>query len=99
MQLNSLPEVAQENYLNKLNPDFDDVAVDFNGTTYFPWVTVFRDVKTSKWLGWFLHLDTPNSDHIFQTFYYAVQKFGILNDVYLDNGKDYRCKDFAGEKA
>ncbi len=49
-----------------------DVAVDFNGTTYFPWVTVFRDVKTSKWLGWFLHLDAPNSDHIFQTFYYAV---------------------------
>ena len=73
-----------------------DVAVDFNGTTYFPWVTVFRDVKTSKWLGWFLHLDAPNSDHIFQTFYYAVQKFGIPNDVYLDNGKDYRCKDFAG---
>lgn len=73
-----------------------DVAVDFNGMTYFPWVTVFRDVKTSKWLGWFLHLDAPNSDHIFQTFYYAVQKFGIPNDVYLDNGKDYRCKDFAG---
>lgn len=73
-----------------------DVAVDFKGTTYFPWVTVFRDVKTSKWLGWFLHLDAPNSDHIFQTFYYAVQKFGIPNDVYLDNGKDYRCKDFAG---
>ena len=73
-----------------------DVAVDFNGTTYFPWVTVFRDVKTSKWLGWFLHLDAPNSDHIFQTFYYAVQKFGIPDDVYLDNGKDYRCKDFAG---
>lgn len=73
-----------------------DVAVSFNGNICFPWVTVFRDVKTSKWLGWFLHAESPNSDHIFQAFYYGVTRFGIPEDVYLDNGKDYRCKDFAG---
>src|SRR5574344_2097080 len=73
-----------------------DVAVNFNGSVCFPWVTVFRDIKSSKWLGWFLHADSPNSDHIFQAFYYGVQKFGLPNDIYLDNGKDYRCKDFAG---
>ena len=73
-----------------------DVAVSINGNICFPWVTVFRDVKTSKWLGWFLHAESPNSDHIFQAFYYGVSRFGIPEDVYLDNGKDYRCKDFAG---
>src|SRR5574344_1089777 len=73
-----------------------DVAVNFNGNVCFPWVTVFRDVKTSKWLGWFLHAESPNSDHIFQTFYYAVLEYGLPEDIYLDNGKDYRCKDFAG---
>lgn len=73
-----------------------DVAVNFNGTVCFPWVTVFRDIKTSKWLGWFLHAEAPNSDHIFQAFYYGVVKYGIPDDIYLDNGKDYRCKDFAG---
>ncbi len=73
-----------------------DIAVNFEGTVCFPWVTVFRDVKTSKWLGWFLHAESPNSDHIFQAFYYGVQKYGLPTDVYLDNGKDYRCKDFAG---
>ena len=73
-----------------------DVAVSFEGTVCFPWVTVFRDVKTSKWLGWFLHAESPNSDHIFQAFYYGVQRYGLPTDVYLDNGKDYRCKDFAG---
>ena len=73
-----------------------DVAVSFNGSVCFPWVTVFRDVKTSKWLGWFLHVEAPNSDHIFQAFYYGVQHFGLPDDIYLDNGKDYRCKDFAG---
>ena len=76
-----------------------DVAVNFNGSVCFPWVTVFRDVKTSKWLGWFLHADAPNSDHIFQAFYYGVQHFGLPDDIYLDNGKDYRCKDFAGGRA
>ena len=73
-----------------------DVAVSYEGGVCFPWVTVFRDIKTSKWLGWFLHTDAPNSDHIFQAFYYGVIRFGIPDDIYLDNGKDYRCKDFAG---
>lgn len=59
-----------------------DVAVSFNNTVCFPWVTVFRDVKTSKWLGWFLHADAPNSDHIFQAFYYGAIRFGIPDDVY-----------------
>lgn len=76
-----------------------DVAVNFNGNVCFPWVTVFRDVKTSKWLGWFLHAESPNSDHIFQAFYYGVINFGLPEDVYLDNGKDYRCKDFAGGRS
>ncbi|MEE3349822.1 MAG: transposase domain-containing protein [Candidatus Gastranaerophilaceae bacterium] len=73
-----------------------DIAVRIKDNICFPWVTVFRDVKTSKWLGWFLHAESPNSDHIFQAFYYGVIRFGIPNDVYLDNGKDYRCRDFAG---
>ncbi|MDD3238372.1 MAG: transposase domain-containing protein [Candidatus Gastranaerophilales bacterium] len=76
-----------------------DVAVNFNGSVCFPWVTVFRDIKSAKWLGWFLHAESPNSDHIFQSFYYGVLSFGLPNDVYLDNGKDYRCKDFAGGRS
>ena len=76
-----------------------DIAVKMNNAICFPWVTVFRDVKTSKWLGWFLHAEAPNSDHIFQAFYYGVTRFGIPDDIYLDNGKDYRCKDFAGGRS
>jgi hypothetical protein len=76
-----------------------DVAVNFNGNVCFPWVTVFRDIKSAKWLGWFLHAESPNSDHIFQSFYYSILSFGLPSDVYLDNGKDYRCKDFAGGRS
>ena len=62
----------------------------------FPWVTVWRDYKSGKWLGWILQTGNPNSDLIFQSFYYAVEEFGLPKDVIIDNGKDYRSKDFAG---
>ena len=74
-----------------------DVAVfDSEGNVVFPWVTAWRDYKSGKWLGWLLQCGSPNSDRIFQAFYYAAEKFGLPEDVIIDNGKDYRCKDFAG---
>jgi transposase InsO family protein len=77
-----------------------DIAVSYteNGRLKygFPWVTAWRDFKTGKWLGWDLHMEGPNSDHIFQAFFRAATTYGIGSYVYLDNGKDYRCKDFAG---
>lgn len=74
-----------------------DVAVVNNdGKVCFPWVTAWRDFKTNKWLGWLLHEESGNSDHIFQTFYYSALKYGLPDEIYIDNGKDYRAKDFAG---
>lgn len=67
-----------------------------DGSVVFPWVTAWRDFKSSKWLGWLLQPSSPNSDHIFQSFYYGADEYGLPADVLLDNGKDFRCKDFAG---
>ncbi|MBI3584008.1 MAG: transposase family protein [Nitrospinae bacterium] len=76
-----------------------DVAVILkNSKIVFPWITVFRDFKSGKWLGWVHHPESPNSDHIFQAFYYAVKDWGLPTDIIIDNGKDYRCKDFAGNR-
>ena len=74
----------------------DIACFDENNNVVFPWVTAWRDYKSGKWLGWYLQTGSPNSDHIFQTFYYAAEKYGLPDDVIIDNGKDYRCKDFAG---
>jgi len=73
-----------------------DVACFDNGKVIFPWVTAWRDFKSGKWLGWILQARHPNSDHIFQSFYYAVEDFGLPAEIIIDNGKDYRAKDFAG---
>ena len=74
-----------------------DVAVfDLNDKPHFPWVTAWRDLKSGKWVSWLVHIEPPNSDHIFQSFYYALKDFGVPKHIYIDNGKDYRSKDFAG---
>lgn len=75
-----------------------DVAVKSrkNGKPVFGWVTSFIDMKTGKALASYYHEEPPNSDHIFQAFYLAAQAHGLPEFCYIDNGKDYRCRDFAG---
>ena len=74
-----------------------DVAVELpKGDVKFPWITAWIDMKTSKYVGWVCHWESPNSDHIFQSFYLAIKNYGLPEHIYIDNGKDYRAKDFAG---
>lgn len=73
-----------------------DVLVMAGDKIVAPWLTAWRDLKTGKFLGWFLHAEAPNSDHIFQAFYAAAMQYGLPKHVLIDNGKDYRSKDFAG---
>jgi hypothetical protein len=75
-----------------------DIAVidPKSGKPCFPWATVWRDYKTGLWIGWNLHCEAPNSDHIFSSFYEAAVTYGLPEHILIDNGKDYRCKDFAG---
>lgn len=73
-----------------------DVACHEGGKYFFPWLTAWVDFKTQKFLGWQWHREAPNSDHIFQSFHNAASEYGLPSDLYMDNGKDYRCKDFAG---
>lgn len=61
-----------------------------------PWLTVWRDMRTNKWVGWNLHAEAPNSDHIMQSLYNAIVRYGIPEYIYIDNGKDYRAKHFSG---
>lgn len=67
-----------------------------DGSVKFPWVTAWRDYKSGKWLGWILQTNHPNSDLIFQAFYNSALEYGLPEDIIIDNGKDYRSKDFAG---
>jgi len=77
-----------------------DIAAEStkNGKPVFGWITSFICMKTGKALSSYFHEEAPNSDHIFQAFFAAVMVHGLPQYVYIDNGKDYRCRDFAGGK-
>jgi hypothetical protein len=66
------------------------------GKTCFPWLTAWMDFKTMKYVGWYLHCESPNSDHIFQSLHHGITQWGLPDEILIDNGKDYRSKDFAG---
>ncbi|WP_020403782.1 transposase domain-containing protein [Gracilimonas tropica] len=67
------------------------------GKIFRPWCTAWMDFKTNKFISIFNHEADPNSDHIFQSFKWGIEKFGRPGEgIYIDNGKDYRSKDFAG---
>jgi hypothetical protein len=67
-----------------------------SGKIAFPWFTAFSDFRTSRMLGYVLHIEPPNSDHIMGAAQHAATRFGVCRAMILDNGKDFRCRDFAG---
>jgi putative transposase len=76
----------------------DVMAEGANGRGIRAWLTAWMDMRTSRFIGWVIRTEAPNTDRVFYSFYRAVKAAGgiLPKAVYLDNGKDYRSKDFAG---
>ncbi len=75
----------------------DVAVVDTNGRVFFPWLTIWFDVRARRPLGWILS-STPNADGINLALYKTIREYGVPNEVHIDNGKDYRAKIFRGEQ-
>lgn len=58
-----------------------------------PWGSYWMDMRTRKVVSSFMRVESPNSDIVLLSFGIAVEKYGIPNEVYLDNGKDYKARD------
>lgn len=64
-----------------------DFPIKHKQQNFYPWITVVRDVKTSKWLGFFVYHDKIEYDHILQAMYYALIKYGSPKRVFIKNMK------------
>ena len=64
-----------------------------------PWLTLWLDCRSWLPVGWCLDFDTPNGDRVMSTFIAGVEEYGAPQDVILDNGKDFRRRDFAGGRS
>ncbi len=54
------------------------------------WITPFIDVASRAVLSCVMSLDYPNSERILLAFRQLVEKWGIPEFVYVDNGKDFK---------
>lgn len=62
-----------------------------------PWLTVFFDARSSRVVGAVVKNADPNATTIKQCFRLGVEQNGVPNEVYFDNGKDYRSKSFSND--
>jgi putative transposase len=79
-----------------------DLFVEYEGKPVRPWLTALMDAKSSALVGWAICL-TPNSDTIVESMATAIAKThgspfcGMTEMLYIDNGKDYRCRRIEGD--
>lgn len=76
-----------------------DVFVSCEGTVcgpdgckagHRPWWTVMTDVGSRKIVSYRIALEVPNSTRILEAFRLAVEREGLPQQFYVDNGKDYK---------
>ncbi|MBN2546539.1 MAG: transposase [Spirochaetes bacterium] len=73
----------------------DAFVRDERGRIYRPWITAFQDMRSRKIVGYCL-AKNPSSYTILKAFLMAVLLYGFPDEVYFDNGKDYRGKTLQG---
>ncbi|MGE5549149.1 MAG: Mu transposase C-terminal domain-containing protein [Bacteroidota bacterium] len=76
--------------------EFDVLILGPSGKPATPWVTMWMDLRSRLFLGWVVSFN-PNSETVRLAFYRAAKRQnGLPAEILIDNGKDYRCYDFAG---
>lgn len=71
---------------------------DRDGARIFrPWLTAWLDLGTRTCVGHVTRV-VPNSDGIALALRAGILRFGVPQELYIDNGKDYRCEYLNGQR-
>ncbi|MCI5842958.1 MAG: Mu transposase C-terminal domain-containing protein, partial [Clostridiales bacterium] len=60
-----------------------------------PWLTVFFDARSNRVMSFVVRNADPNATVVKRCFRLGVEQNGVPNEVYFDNGKDYRSSSFS----
>lgn len=60
-----------------------------------PWLTVFFDARSNRVVSYLVRNADPNATAVKKCFRLGVEQNGVPNEVYFDNGKDYRSSSFS----
>lgn len=75
-----------------------DVFVKNNtGHVIRPWITVFTDIRSTKIMSFIVREAAPNTTVVKKCLRLGIEKYGVPNEIYTDNGKDYTAKELSEE--
>ena len=61
------------------------------------YITLFLDFKTYMPMGWCLHHDAPGTENTLRAMRNGIERYGLPEEIYVDNGREYRNRDFSGQ--
>ena len=61
------------------------------------YITLFMDFKTYMPMGWCLHHDAPGTENTLRAMRHGIARYGLPEEIYVDNGREYRNRDFSGQ--
>ncbi|MDE6779960.1 MAG: Mu transposase C-terminal domain-containing protein [Ruminococcus sp.] len=62
-----------------------------------PWITVFTDIRSTKVMSFIVREADPNTTVVKKCLRLGIEKYGVPNEIYIDNGKDYKAKELSEE--
>ncbi|QEJ99488.1 Mu transposase C-terminal domain-containing protein [Treponema phagedenis] len=74
-----------------------DFVIIHEGRIFRPWVTLFIDMRSRTITGWWIDV-VPNTLTIMRAFSMSVDRYGLFENLLVDNGKDFRSEWFAGNE-
>lgn len=73
------------------------VRIEGQATPATCWITLFLDMKSYVPLGWHIHTTAPSTDNTLRAIRHGIERVGLPEEVYVDNGREYRSRDFSGQ--
>lgn len=61
------------------------------------YITYFIDMLTYMPMGWHLHIDSPGTENTLRAIRNGIERYGIPEELLVDNGREYRNRDFSGQ--
>lgn len=61
------------------------------------YITLFMDFRTYMPMGWCLHHTSPGTENTLRAIRNGIERYGLPEEIYVDNGREYRNKDFSGQ--
>lgn len=60
------------------------------------YVTCFVDMLTYLPMGWWCHVSAPSTENVLRAMRRGIDTYGLPESCLLDNGREYRNRDFSG---